>query len=438
MERGLFSFILILYFIVAGLFAVRTPAWQAPDEPAHYNYIAQVAENGCCPLIEMGDWQSAYQSQLTTQRFHPRLLDRLHTIQYEDHQPPLYYLLASVPYRLSNGNLVVLRFFSVVLGAVVVVGAYIVGRLICPDEPWIALGAMAIVAFLPQHVAVMASVNNDMLAEAIIVIALIAGLRYLKDGRPSPVLLGIIVGLGFLAKASAYFLAGVLAIALALRWWRHRQTMSANALIRAGVLFLFPAVLLGLLWWGRNIVVYGFPDFLGLGAHDRVVADQPRTADWIAELGWGEYLNRAVQTTFKSFWGQFGWMALPLDNVLNGRIYPLFLGLMLLAGSGLFIRLRQRGRGNDGGIILILTLLLAIMAYIYYNTEFVQFQGRYLFPGLVPFALLMAGGMAVWWNILGERWPQIRWIGVLLWCALALLDLYLLERVIVPGLSAAL
>lgn len=438
MERASFSVILMLYLIVASLFAVRTPPWQAPDEPAHYNYVAQVAQRGCCPLIEMGDWQSAYQSQLTTERFRADLLDRLSTIQYEDHQPPLYYLLASVPYRLFGGDLYALRLFSVALGAFVVVGTYYIGRMMFPSEPWIALGAMALVAFLPQHVAVLASVNNDALAEALIVLALAAVLHYLQDERPSPLWLGVIVGLGFLTKASTYFLAGILGVAIFLRWWRHSPPRPMGALIRAGALFLLPALLLGGIWWGRNIAVYGFPDFLGLGAHDVVVADQPRAADWIAELGWGDYLNRAVHTTFKSFWGQFGWMALPLDNVLGGRIYPLFLGLMLLAGVGIVLRAKKFQKIDVRWIILILTLFLAIIAYIYYNTEFVQFQGRYLFPGLVPFALLMARGIATWWELWGGRWPNARWLSVFVWCSLALLDLYLLERVIVPGLSVSL
>ena len=41
-----FFVILAGYFIVAGLFAIRVPAWQAPDEPAHYNVVRQIAELG--------------------------------------------------------------------------------------------------------------------------------------------------------------------------------------------------------------------------------------------------------------------------------------------------------------------------------------------------------------------------------------------------------
>ena len=38
--------ILIAYLIVGAVYAIRTPDWQAPDEPAHYNYAAQISANG--------------------------------------------------------------------------------------------------------------------------------------------------------------------------------------------------------------------------------------------------------------------------------------------------------------------------------------------------------------------------------------------------------
>src|SRR5262245_51466550 len=89
-QSSVLLFILLAYFIVGALFAIRTPPWQAPDEPAHYNYIAQIATNGCCPVIEPGDWNQAYLRQLTTNHFAPDSLADLGKIQYEDHQPPLY------------------------------------------------------------------------------------------------------------------------------------------------------------------------------------------------------------------------------------------------------------------------------------------------------------------------------------------------------------
>ena len=78
------------------------------------------------------------------------------------------------------------------------------------------------------------------------------------------------------------------------------------------------------------------------------MADQPRTADFIREHGGGVYLAQMLSTTFKSFWGQFGWMALPLDHVLGGWIYRGF-GLLALAGvSGALLAMARRRSAADG------------------------------------------------------------------------------------------
>ena len=125
LEKRLCLTILLVYWIAGALYAIYTPAWQTPDEPAHYNYIRQVVAAGCCPRIEAGDWSSEYLAELTSGRFAPDLLGQLESIQYEDHHPPLYYLLASLIYRLTDGDLISLRFFSLALGAGVVFLSYL-------------------------------------------------------------------------------------------------------------------------------------------------------------------------------------------------------------------------------------------------------------------------------------------------------------------------
>ncbi len=50
--------------------------------------------------------------------------------------------------------------------------------------------------------------------------------------------------------------------------------------------------------------------------------------------------------------------------------------------------------------LLAAWLMLAVGGYLYYNVTFVQFQGRYLFPGLVPIGLLTVVG---WRTVLARR-----------------------------------
>jgi hypothetical protein len=255
--------------------------------------------------------------------------------------------------------------------------------------------------------------------------------------------LGILIGIGLLTKVSTLFLAGLGGITLLLRWRRDRYPVST--LFRNAAWFALPALLLGGIWWLRNIGVYGFPDILGLRRHDQVVADQLRTRDYIARIGVGAYLREATVMTFQSFWGVFGWMALPMPawiyRVIQAGLLAVIAGLALeqTFWRGKLPASRTPAQ-RDAWLIVWLTAILAALAFLYYNTEFVQYQGRYLFPGLIPVALWLALGADAWRGWLAGRWPAAAkflhpYLTIAPLAAFALLDIYLLWRVIVPGLK---
>lgn len=180
----LLTLILVAYFIVGGLFAIKTPAWQAPDEPAHYNYIFQVAHNGCCPTIQPGDWDSAYLDQLKAARFAPDLLANIQSISVRRSSTTTLLFTGSAGFTLTDGSLIALRLFSLVMGAGIVLCAYGLVRVFLPECPQVALGTAALVAFLPQHLAGLASVSNDALSNLLIAATLLGTVLYLK-GEPS-------------------------------------------------------------------------------------------------------------------------------------------------------------------------------------------------------------------------------------------------------------
>lgn len=422
--------ILAGYFLVAGLFAIRVPAWQAPDEPAHYNVVRQIAERGCCPLIQPGDWDSAYLDQLKQAKFAPALLERITAIEYEDHQPPLYYLLLAPVYSLSGGSLTALRLASVVIGAGVVLAAYAVSLRAFRGQYGIAWAAAAFVAFLPQHVHILASVNNDALALALTGAILWASIDYADGGRTPAWALGLLVGAALLTKSTAYLMGGVAFLAVFIGARRAARPSGPSLPVRPLAAYLLPAALLGALWWLRNFSVYGLPDFLGLRAHDLVVVGQLRTADYVAGTGLPQYLSTAVQTVITSFYGQFGWMALPLPAwTLWGLLVVTLAGLALAAFNPVRIS-AARGTWRVFG----LTALLSVAMLIYYNTSFVQFQGRYAYPLLIPLAVTVAIGL----DSLRQRLPFARrytWLTAAVLGFVALLDVWLLWRVIVPNLT---
>lgn len=415
--------ILLLYLGLGALYAVNTPAWQAPDEPAHYNYVRQLA-NGRFPLIEPGDYDQAYIMKVvfSTPAFPPEA--SLAPLSYEDWQPPLYYLLQTPLFLATGGSLTAMRLFSLLMGAGVMILAYVLAGDLFPGQRWLAWTTAVFVAFLPQHLAIMASANNDALAELIIAAVLVVLVRWLQirewrveGGDASSLLstfyspsgkyliiLGLLLGLGFLSKGTVYPLSLLVALTVLWRFWGQWRSF-----IKAGFLVAIPAFALGALWWLRNVIVYGGLDVLGKAAHDRVVVGQPRTAEWIAAKGLEATLQEFVMTTFNSFWGQFGWMTHPLD----GRFYPilwLFTAIWLVGLVVALLNWWDRKQPPVAAVMVLFgTFLLTLAVHIGYNLTFVQHQGRYLFPALLPIGVGVAVGLGVWQRPFIRRWGWFKY-----------------------------
>jgi len=421
-QRFLTLTLITAYLVVGTLYAIYTPVWQVPDEPAHYNYIRALAEGEGFPVMEPGDYDQAYVSRLTEEHFPPEL--SVAPLEYEDHQPPLYYLLATPVFWLFDGAILPLRIFSVLLGAIAVVFVVASAREVFPEQSGYAWIAGGLVAFLPQYVAMMAGINNDALIMALVGLWLFLALRYLRTGtvrrdKAAPLALGMVLGAMLLTKTTGY---GVLLLALlviVLRWRRdgggqgdgERGREGGKGRGRRALIMWFmqqsslifgPALLLGALWWTRNVLVYGWPDLTGMLRHNAVVVGQPQTAAWVARDGLAPFLVGALRTTFRSFWGQFGWMGVVLDR----RIYQglLIFSLLVLWGAGWHIipSLRKRAlklQQREAFVLLAALALITLGLYVGYNLTFVQHQGRYLFTALPALALVGAMGL----NKLVER-----------------------------------
>ncbi len=379
--------LLLAYLLIGLLYALYTPPWQVPDEPAHYNYIRALAEGRGFPVMEPGDYDQDYLGRLTAERFPPHL--PVDVVEYEDHQPPLYYLLATPFFWVFDGAMLSLRLFSLALSAVGVLLIALLTRELCPAHPRLAWLSAGLVAFNPQFVALMTGVNNDALTLALLWLWVWLAVRYLR-GATSPWLLSLVLGALLVTKSTGY--AAVPLTAVVLYWRGRRETWSWQQLLREAVRLGGPALLLGALWWGRNAAVYGWPDVMGLQRHDEVVVGQPRTADWIARDGLWPFLAGAAQTTFRSFWGQFGWMGV----VLDARLYDALGLLSLLLVWGTLAHLLTTWRActrhqREGALLLGALAGLAVGLYLYYNLGFVQHQGRYLFTAL---PVLGVGGAA--------------------------------------------
>ncbi len=436
--------VVLVYLIIGSLFAAKVPAWQAPDEPAHYNVIAQLA-NGRFPVIEDGDYDQAYLDEIRGAQFAPQY--ETDSIQYEDWQPPLYYLMLTPIFLISDGSLLALRLTSLLIGAGVVIFAYLIAQELFPKNPWIPLTTAVFVAFLPQHISILSSVNNDSLAELIIAALLYTFFTWMRESthnrtrnRYYLVTGGILLGLGLITKLTVYLMVPVAGVIIVWRYWHNWDRF-----FRACILFFAPMFLIGSVFWIRNLFIYPGFDPLAMAAHDRVVVGQPRTIEWVEMYGLQGTIERFLQTTFNSFWGQFGWMAVPMPIWVYQPLL-LFSGLVIL---GLLIKLYQSRRQfiqekflpRLPMITLLLVAFFTASTHVYYNLTFVQHQGRYLFPALVPIGIGVAISLDLWgsWirNLSRHQWTTAVTpiIPIGLGLALAGLDLVALFKFILPTLS---
>jgi 4-amino-4-deoxy-L-arabinose transferase-like glycosyltransferase len=420
-ERLLLGLILAAYVVLGVLYAAYTPPWQVPDEPAHYNYVRALVEEGAFPVMEPGDYDQAYLQQITDQQNpFPQELS-IDPITYEDHQPPLYYVLSALVYLSSEGALLPMRLLSVAMGLGLLLVVYGLVRDLFPDRPVLALWTTAFVAFVPQHLAMLAGVENDALAELLVAASLWMAVRYVQGkttGRQFLIGWGMTLGLILVTKVSGYVALPVALLAVVLRARRERRSLRWAAKEFGWIALV--AMLLSAPWFLRNVRLYGLTDPLGTARHNSVVVGQPLSVDWVAEYGLFGLLGRMARTTFQSFWGQFGWMGVPL----HASIYLglLILSAVLAAGCvGWLIdeRCREMDQTQREGVsLLAASTFLTVLLFLAYNLTFVQHQGRYLFPALMPIGLAAALGLEWLLSDRVARWAAIVLLGLA--CALAL------------------
>jgi len=447
-QAGTVSLALVLivmgYLLTAALYAWQTPKWQAPDEPAHYNYIVALAETGQVPVLQAGDYPAAYLEEIKARKFPSDM--SIAPIRYEFHQPPLYYALGALVYRATAQQsfamqFLALRLLSVLLGAILVVVAYKVVMAVYPDDRTLGLVTAAFVATVPMHVAMTAAINNDTMAELLIALTLWLLLRPASEETALRMRLatGLVLGLGLLTKITT--LVAFLAVPVVL-WLRYREHATVemkqgkrwNEVVKGLAVIWGVAVLIGGPWLVRNALVYGHADIFGLGRHNAVVVGQPRTAEWLAQYGPKEYAQRFLSTTFHSFWGQFGWMGVPM----NARVYDFLLMISFFAVLGCLLyvwdiwRVDGASRPPElmiGWITLGTVLVLTVLSYLWYNLTFVQHQGRYLFPALIPIGMFFSVGLR---DLIDQyRWPLLATLWVL---GMFALDVYSLYGFILPQL----
>ena len=389
----------------------------APDEPAHLQAVMTVRRAHQLPAIHFvfsapdsdhgaplpGQGDAGVQAYTAGLRRGDYV-----RIPYESMQAPLYYLAAGLVAQVVPPDppivLYVSRLVAALFGAGTVFFVWAAVREIAPDLPGWALAAAACVALLPQFGFNSATASNDSAFNCLTAAAFWTWLRGLRDPAfdPRGVGAGLAFGGALLAKLTGAALAPALALALLFRAW-HEVPPTAGLGARlarlarlAGGAALGAAVVAG--WWlVRNWFVYGDPT----GSRDAFRFYHGR----FQQLDFFDPASRAqfFQWTWESFWGRFGWMSLRLPEPWYWGAGALLLGTAALSGAAVVRRVRAARAGGPPiapfawqvAAILGLASLGLVASFVEFNLGVnIQPQGRYLFGLLLPWALVLTGGLA--------------------------------------------
>jgi len=440
--------LLIIYLALAIAYSLASPLYEPTDELRHFRYVRHLIVYHSLPM-QRPDAPRA-------QSHHPPLYYTLGALaswwvpvaQEVYYEPPINPYWAYRYWEVSDDNknqylhgdderfpfhdaalaVYIVRWMTVLIGAGVVWLTYHIGREIFPDQPALAVGGAALVAFNPQFIYLSGAINNDVPAALCGAAVLWVCVRLVRDGPSvrTDVTLGVLYGLALLTKFHLLALLAliVLAYLIAARPPRthtpvlpHSHTPNWRAFLRGIITVLGVAALISGWWFWRNQALYGDPT--GMSKVNELWAGRPAAGNWWAIL-------QSLPYFWSSLWGRFGYGQVPLPQ----PIYQGVLVFCVLALAGYL--LPRRGPLPFTAMLLLGATSLTFTAVVFYYIliQPAGAMGRFLFPSLPAFALLLLVGLSRFFP------RRLTWaVSLVVTVGMAALAIYALTGVLAPAFA---
>ncbi len=344
---------------------------------------------------------------------------------------PLYYGALVPAYLLASASplsqLTLMRLTSALIGALTVLFAFLLGRELAPRRPLIAVLAALLVAFQPMYGFISGAVNNDVGVNAATAALELLTILVLRRGWRAwtAIPLGVVLLALPAIKETGLAIYPAVGLALLAAFWRHRGRtafLGAGLTAVAGVL---TRVLLARLKDGLRPAAAAAAAGAASGATaaSSVSEAEAHPVGFLSYL-WQVFLPRlsfmsphfetgsppAFLIFVERGWGAFGWYDVLFPRWLFDLLFALMIVVALLA---LVAARRERRflRANLPEVGFLLLCPIAVVAGVeaaFYTPGIrpvVAEFGRYAFPAIAPFALIVVGAL----HAFGRR--ALPWLG---------------------------
>jgi 4-amino-4-deoxy-L-arabinose transferase-like glycosyltransferase len=429
-----------------------TPAFQVPDEQAHFAYVEELArthrlpsantqeyapdevfalEDLEAPRVSLQPEQQPIASQAGQDKLESDLASAvarsspgIGAAGVAASEPPLYYALETIPYELGSGGgvldqLMLMRLLSALMAAVSTLFVFLFLREALPSSPRAWTIASLGVALLPLLGFISGAVNPDSMLCAVAAAIFYSFARAFRRGLTPRlgILIGALTAVGLLTKLNFLGLVPGIILGLVLLAKRASHALGARASARTLASALAIASSPAWVYAAVNVLSHHKP----LGLTSGVITSTASHHSLLGEASyiWQLYLPRlpgmhvdfADISPIRELWfnglvGQYGFedTFFPrwVDNVAGIAVLAI---LALAARTLVTHRAALRHRSGELGVYLTMTLGLLILigasSYLSFPSEAAGFpEPRYLLP-LIP---LFGGVLALAARGAGRRW----------------------------------
>jgi len=346
--------LLIILFVVQGIINSGVyPLWEPADEAPHFSYIQFIAEENVLPTFDDTlsseivftlnkipmpvHWLNIWFFYNTTENFkfynsttywnafdleqvqknrdlissqtlESRITHGPFIVNYEAGQPPLGYLVQAPVYLLFYDQDILtrvfaLRIFSILITAVAAIVAYKTISLIFNDR-FMRIGSLMFIVFNPMFMSTSSRVSNETVTILLFSIFLYLMVLYLK-GKTNTlhvVLIGVVLGLGLLTKATFMPAVMLVPVFIFLKYFQnnpHKPRISILQSLKNLGLILGITISMGS-WWYYERFAAGNPTGHIYFSEVKIPFDKFIQA--IFHVPWDFF----VENFFRTFWGFYG------------------------------------------------------------------------------------------------------------------------------------